>query len=255
MEIDHLSYAYGKNPLPPQLNDVSFSLAPGKLTSLIGPNGSGKSTLFKLLTRQLTPTAGTITIGGQPVAQLSARAYAQKVAAVQQHNPVYDDITVQELIRFGQSAYHAPFSEQVDQAVLDEIMTLLKLTAFKKQSVRTLSGGQQQRVWLALALAQQPDYLLLDEPTTYLDLHFQYQFLQLLKTMKEKYGLTILLILHDLNQALAFSDRTLLLAQGRLVADDTPKKVVTPANLKTYFEIKSELVATSSGQQIVQLPN
>ncbi|MFD1483659.1 ABC transporter ATP-binding protein [Lacticaseibacillus baoqingensis] len=254
MEIEHLSFAYPKTTTP-QLDDVSFTLKPGQLTSLIGPNGSGKSTLFNVLTRQLVPTAGTVSIDGQAIADFSARAYAQKVAAVQQHNPLYDDLSVQELIRFGQSAYHFPLSEAADEAVIDEIMAFLQLTGLKKRSMQALSGGQQQRVWLALALAQQPEYLLLDEPTTYLDLHFQFRFLQLLKQLNQQKHLTILIILHDLNQALAFSDHTLLLANGKLAAQGAPQAVVTPANLKTYFAINSELVATSSGQQIVQLPD
>ncbi|WP_461215259.1 ABC transporter ATP-binding protein [Lacticaseibacillus sp. GG6-2] len=253
MEINHLTYTYrGQNQ--PQLDDVSFTLTPGKITSLIGPNGSGKSTLFNLLTRQTTPTTGTITLDGKPITTFSPRAYAQRVAAVQQHNPLYDDITVKDLIAFGQSAYHSSLSDHVDDAALTEIMTFLQLTDLQHRSMLALSGGQQQRVWLALALAQQPDYLLLDEPTTYLDLHFQFRFLALLQQLNERFGLTILIILHDLNQALTFSDRTLLLANGRLVADDVPQKVITPANLQRYFDIRSELVATSSGQQIVQLP-
>lgn len=255
MKIEHVSYAYDHDATKMRLADVSFELQPGLITSLIGPNGAGKTTLFNVLTRQLRPSSGSITLAGRSIAAYRARDYAQHVAAVHQHNHIYDDITVYDLVRFGQSAYHSPFDGQANEALLREIMDLLHVTSLKDQSMLQLSGGQQQRVWLAMALAQQPQYLLLDEPTTYLDLHYQGQFLKLLQMLKARYHLTILIILHDLNQALSFSDHTLLLAKGQLVADDTPENVITPANLATYFAVHAEMVETSQGLQIAQLPD
>lgn len=254
MEINHISYSYQHGSQHPNLNDVSFKLLPGSITSLIGPNGSGKSTLFKLLTRQLSPDNGQISINGQDIKSFTGREYAQKIAIVQQQNPLYDDLKVIDLIRFGQSPYHSLLSDEADEQLLSQIMTFLELDQLERSMVSTLSGGQQQRVWLAMALAQQPEYLLLDEPTTYLDLHFQYRFLDLLTQLNQQFNLTILIILHDLNQALSISDRTLLLSDGRLVADDQPEVVIKPGNLEKYFQINTELVQTSAGTQIVQVP-
>lgn len=254
MEIKHVSFSYHKNSPTPDLDDISFQLPSGSITSLIGPNGSGKSTLFKLLTRQLKPSDGIIQIDDQNINNFSAREYAQKLAIVQQQNPIYDDLKVIDLIRFGQSPYHSLLSDTVDEKLLTQIMSFLELDELAQDSVLNLSGGQQQRVWLAMALAQQPEYLLLDEPTTYLDLHFQYRFLDLLKQLNQQFNLTILIILHDLNQAMAISNQTLLLSNGQLVASGRPNGVITPDHLKTFFKINSELVSTKAGMQIVQLP-
>lgn len=254
MEIKNLSYSYRPQGTQKQLDQVSFTLPTGTITSLIGPNGSGKSTLFNLITRQLKLQTGSITIDNRSITDFTDREYAQQLAAVQQKNPLYDDLSVIDLIRFGRASYHSLFSEESDDSVVNEIMDFLELTALKNISVQQLSGGQQQRVWLAMALAQNPKYLLLDEPTTYLDLHFQFKFLQLIEQLRDQYHLTILMILHDLNQALNFSDRTLLLSKGALAASGEPSKVITPQNLKQYFDINTQLVATTAGQQIVQIP-
>jgi iron complex transport system ATP-binding protein len=252
MQVKQLTYIYpNQNRGVKQLN---FTITPGTMTAVIGPNGSGKSTLFKLLARELTPTSGTIELDQQTITDFSAKAYARKVAVVHQRNLLYDDISVLDLVRFGQLPYHSLLAEPDDVAI-KPILDYLELTPLQQQSMAELSGGQQQRVWLALALAQQPEYLLLDEPTTYLDLHFQASFMELLAKLNREMHLTIVMILHDLNQARHFSQQVLMLADGAIVAAGTPQAVITPARLREVFQINTELITTTQGEFIVQLPN
>lgn len=252
MQVKQLTYTYPNRELG--VKQLSFTIEPGTMTAVIGPNGSGKSTLFKLLTRELTPASGTIELDQQPITAFSAKAYARKVAVVHQHNLLYDDISVLDLVRFGQLPYHSLMAEPNDD-LIKPILDYLELTPLQQQSMTQLSGGQQQRVWLALALAQQPEYLLLDEPTTYLDLHFQASFMALLAKLNREMHLTIVMILHDLNQARQFSQQVLMLAAGEIVAAGTPQAVITPARLHDVFQINTELITTSQGEFIVQLPS
>lgn len=252
MQVKQLTYAYPNQNRG--VTQLTFAINPGTMTAIIGPNGSGKSTLFKLLARELQPDSGTIELEQQPITHFSAKEYARKVAVVHQHNQLYDDISVLDLVRFGQLPYHSLLAEP-DDAQIKPILDYLELTALQQQSMNQLSGGQQQRVWLAMALAQQPEYLLLDEPTTYLDLHFQASFMELLAKLNRELHLTIVMILHDLNQARHFSQQVLMLADGAIVAAGTPQAVITPARLREVFQINTELITTTQGEFIVQLPN
>lgn len=252
MQIKQLTYTYPNQQRG--IKQLSFDITPGAMTAVVGPNGSGKSTLFKLLSRELTPDSGEIRLEQRLLPDFSLKEYARKVAVVHQHNQLYDDITVLDLVRFGRLPYHSLLTEPDDDQ-LESILTYLELTPLKQQNVAQLSGGQQQRVWLAMALAQQPSYLLLDEPTTYLDLHFQASFMELLVKLNQEFGLTIVMILHDLNQALHFSQQVLMLAAGQVVATGTPRSVLTPPRLHKIFKINTKILTTEQGQFIVQLPN
>ena len=171
LKASQIDFSYGSKQL---FNQFSLSLQEHQITTLIGPNGSGKSTLFRLLTRTIRPSAGTITLDGQDIWQLAAKDFAKKVAIVHQQNQLYDQITVKELVKMGRLPYHSLMGDEENgSARLQQIMQELEIADLADKFIAQLSGGQQQRVWLATALAQEPEYLFLDEPTTYLDLHFQ----------------------------------------------------------------------------------
>lgn len=234
-KLDQVSFAYQDKII---FDSLSLKLAEGKITCLIGPNGSGKSTLFKLFTRTLKPQAGKVILD-QDIWQLSPKEFAQKVAIVHQNNKLYDEMKVADLVEMGRLPYHGQAKENFN---LDKVYQKLELTALKDSFINDLSGGQQQRVWLAAALSQDPEYLFLDEPTTYLDLHYQYQFLHLIKQINREQNLTIFMILHDLNQALQFSDQVVLLNQGQIVQIGRPSDVITSKNINENFKINSRLV-------------
>ena len=237
LKASQIDFSYGSKQL---FNQFSLSLQEHQITTLIGPNGSGKSTLFRLLTRAIRPSAGTITLDGQDIWQLAAKDFAKKVAIVHQQNQLYD------------LPYHSLMGDEENgSARLQQIMQELEIADLADKFIAQLSGGQQQRVWLATALAQEPEYLFLDEPTTYLDLHFQYRFLDLVKKLNRKQNLTICMILHDLNQALQYSNQVILLNQGRIQKQGRPEEVITAQAIRQNFGIDCEMIETEQGKVLL----
>lgn len=251
LDAQHLRFAYPQQA--PLIDNLSLTIPEHQITTLLGPNGSGKSTLLKLLTRQLSPQAGHVHLAGQDLWRAySAQSAAQQIAVVHQHHELYDELTVADLIQLGRLPYQSSLFADPAPADTAAIMAELQLTALADRPVKQLSGGQAQRVWLALALNQEPTYLFLDEPTTYLDLHYQTEFLRLLRQLNQQRGLTIVMILHDLNQALRYSDYCCLLDHGQLVATGTPQRVLTPARIKTTFQLECDLITTKYGPVLIQ---
>lgn len=243
-KLDHVTFGYQNKKI---FDSLSFKLAEGKITCLIGPNGSGKSTLFKLFTRTLRPQKGIVSLN-QDIWQIPPKKFAQKVAIVHQQNQLYDEMKVDDLIKMGR----LPYQGQADDFDLNKIYQELELAALKDQYFTNLSGGQKQRVWLAAALSQDPEYLFLDEPTTYLDLHYQYQFLHLVRQINQEQNLTICMILHDLNQALQFSDQVVLLNHGQIMQTGRPDEVITTKNINENFKIHSRLVKVSGQPFLIE---
>ena len=251
LKLDQVSFAYQNQPL---FKNISLTLPEHQITTLIGPNGSGKSTLFKLFTRAVAPRDGSALLDGKNIWQLEAKKFAQKVAIVHQKNELYDEIKVIDLIRMGRLPYNSLLAQESksESKLVKQILANLEIGEFANKYMDELSGGQRQRVWLAVALAQQPKYLFLDEPTTYLDLHFQFGFLKLLKKLNHEQGLTICMILHNLNQALQVSDHVVLLNHGEIKASGNPEKVITPDLISKNFAINCELLETEHGKFLRQ---
>lgn len=249
LSADRLTFAYpGQAGL---INNLSLTIPDHQITCLVGPNGSGKSTLFQLLTRQLQPQGGRVMLDGEGLWQLQPTQVAQRLAIVHQQHQLSDEMTVADLVALGRLPYKSSWLAAPDPASGRQVLEELGLTALANRPVATLSGGQAQRVWLALALNQQPDYLFLDEPTTYLDLHYQVEFLRLLRQLNQTTGLTIVMILHDLNQALRYSDHCFLLAGGDLVASGAPSTVLTPERVSEVFEIDCGQAITPQGPVLI----
>lgn len=251
LKLDRVSFSYQNQPL---FKNISLTLPEHQITTLIGPNGSGKSTMFKLFTRAVQPKAGLVLLDGKNIWQLDAKRYAQKVAIVHQKNELYDEIKVIDLIRMGRLPNNSFLVEESksEKKLVKRILANLEINEFAEKYMDELSGGQRQRVWLAVALAQQPEYLFLDEPTTYLDLHFQFEFLKMLKKLNHEQGLTICMILHDLNQALQVSDHVVLLNHGEIKASGSPENVITPDLISQNFAINCELLETKHGKFLRQ---
>jgi len=219
------------------LHNVSVTLPRGRITALVGPNGSGKSTVLRALTRQLPVDRGVVRLDGRAISDFSARDFARKVAYLPQTVLSPPGMTVGELVACGryphQGIWRVP--NKADDAAVDAALQVTGMVAFRDRLLNALSGGERQRAHIAVALAQEAEILLLDEPTTYLDIRHQIEILDLIRTLNRRQGLTVGWILHDLNQALAYSDEIVLLSAGRVVASGTPHAVLTPETIERVF--------------------
>lgn len=236
-EGKNISFSYGKNEI---LHGMDFTIPEGKITTLIGANGCGKSTLFQLLTRNNRPDGGEILLEGTPLETLKLKKLAKKVAIVHQYHTAPPDITVEKLVGYGRLP-HQSFGKMADREKEQEkINWALEVThteKYRKRPVSSLSGGQKQRVWIAMALAQDTRLLLLDEPTTYLDIRYQLQILQLIQKLNREYGITIVMVLHDINQAFYYSDKILAMKAGHMIAQGAPEDIIKEELLEQVYDI------------------
>jgi iron complex transport system ATP-binding protein len=238
------------------IHQLNLQLDRGEWLSLLGGNGSGKSTLLKLLSRLLSPQQGIVWLDGKEIHTEPPNVVAQKMALLSQQQTIPSGLTVEQLVSLGRTP-HQPWYQweltAVDRSQVDRAMILTQVVEFADRSVESLSGGERQRAFLALALAQNPKVLLLDEPTTYLDLRYQLELLTLLKDLQQQQGLTIITVLHELNLAIRYSDRLAMLKDGSLVAVGTPKVVITPEVIAEVFGVSVAILDTPVGLQICPL--
>ncbi|MEG0373342.1 ABC transporter ATP-binding protein [Enterococcus viikkiensis] len=232
-----LSIGYEKKIV---VNDITVEIPAGKITSLIGPNGSGKSTFLKALARILEPAKGEVLIDNENVQRLDTKAVAQKIASLSQGSSPVSGLTVAEIVAYGRYPYQKGFSglKEPDRQLIRWALEATNLTKLQDRTLTTLSGGQQQRVWIAMALAQDTDILILDEPITFLDPAHQLEILELLQTINRQ-GKTILMTIHDLNHASRFSDYLLGMKQGELIFQGPPKEIFTAEKLLNLFDIQA----------------
>lgn len=227
------------------LEGVDLAIPDGRITVLIGANGSGKSTLLKALGRIIKPVAGSVYLDGKEISQTPARAVAQKLALLPQSPVTPEDLTVRQLCRFGRHPHRPIFSRPSshDEDVVDAALAVTGLAEFAERLVDRLSGGQRQRAWIAMALAQETPILLLDEPTTYLDIAHQLEVLELLAELNKNKGRTIVMVLHDLNQAAQYADHIVAVADRGIYAEGGPASLLTPGIIKAVFGIDAVVVA------------
>ena len=229
-----LSFAYNSQPV---LHKVSLDLVPGRLIGVIGPNGAGKSTLVRLLSGLLTPQAGEVTLDGRPLARWKRRQLARRLAVVPQSPNLPETFTAGEIVLLGRTPYLGLLSGESphDRAVARRAMERTQTDHLAHRLIGTLSGGERQRVVVARALAQEPSVLLLDEPTTHLDVNHQFGLIVLVKHLVADYQLAALVILHDLNLASLYCDELILLAEGQIAAQGHPEEVLTQARIGSAY--------------------
>ncbi|ACO81122.1 iron(III)-siderophore ABC transporter ATP-binding protein [Azotobacter vinelandii CA] len=235
-----------------ELNDVSFHLAgrrllqqislqlpQGQTVGLIGHNGSGKSTLVKLLARQLEPTGGRLRLDGRPLNEWPEREFARHVAYLPQRLPAVENLTVRELVGFGRYPWHGPLGRfgADDRLHVERALELTGAAGFAERPAERLSDGERQRVWLAMLLAQNTRYLLLDEPSSAPDPAHQVEILDLLRDLGRHLGLGVVMVLHDINMAARYCDRLVALHGGRLLASGPPSALMNPATLEALYSI------------------
>lgn len=243
LSIKDLRYSYEKGK--EILHGISASFTPGKITALIGANGCGKSTLLNLIAGVLKPDSGKILLNGRDIGTLKRTVVAQNIAVVHQSNTAPGDMTVEKLVAAGRTPYRTMFkpSGEEDALAIQKALTDTDTDKFADRVVSALSGGQMQRVWLAMALAQDTDILLLDEITTYLDIHYQLEILNLITELNRKKGMTILMVLHDINLAFEFCDEVVIMNDGHIAAVGDIDAAVNENILNEAFEVSSKIVS------------
>ncbi len=235
------------------LENLSLEIEKGQIISILGPNGSGKSTLLKILSRNLKPDKGSVYLDGHNLTELSAKVVARKMAVLPQSPEAPKDLTVRDLVEYGRYPHQKWWQGRSGED--DECVNwALQQTGLEEMSgriVSTLSGGERQRVWIAMALAQKPEVLLLDEPTTYLDICHQLEIMELLAEFNRVHQITVAMVLHDINHAARYSDSIVVLHQGKVFAVGRPEDVITPHTLRTVFGVESEITIDHLGKPVV----
>ncbi len=237
----------------PVVCNINLTLQTGEWLSLVGANGSGKSTLLKLLSRILSPQTGVVLLDGKAIHTQPANVVAQKLALLPQQQTIPAGLTVRQLVSLGRTPHQPWWRWELNAKDKQKVETAIQKTQLEHLSdraVEQLSGGERQRAFLALALAQEPQVLLLDEPTTYLDIKYQLQLLELLKALNQQQELTIITVLHELNLAARYSSRIALLKEGQLWEVGTPQQVLTQHNIAQVFGVEATIINTPVGLQV-----
>jgi iron complex transport system ATP-binding protein len=241
IETKALDIAYDEDLI---VKALTMEIPHKKITSIIGPNGCGKSTVLKAVGRILKPRGGIVYLNGEDIRRLPTKETAKRMAILPQTPTAPGGLTVSELVAYGRFPHQRGFGRitEEDKNIIRWALEVTKLSELEERPVDTLSGGQRQRVWIAMALAQQTDLILLDEPTTYLDLAHQLEILSLLFDLNRNQDCTIVMVLHDLNLAARFSDYMIAIRGGAIVSYGTPEYVMTGEILKQTFNIDAEVV-------------
>jgi iron complex transport system ATP-binding protein len=241
LSAHHLTLGYGRDHV---VEALDLAVAPGRVTALVGANASGKSTLLRALGRLLRPRSGGVLLDGQAIVGLSTREVARRMAILPQAPPPPDSLTVRQLVAQGRYPYQRMLGRRTaddDQAIAAALAST-GIEHLADRPLDELSGGQRQHAWIALTLAQETDVLLLDEPTTYLDMAHQVEVLDLLDELNRRDGRTIVMVLHDLNQAARYADELVALRGGRIVASGPPGKVVTEEMVQDVFGLEVRIL-------------
>ncbi|GAA1216678.1 ABC transporter ATP-binding protein [Prauserella alba] len=228
----------------PVVQDVSVAVPPGRITVIVGANGSGKSTLLRGLARLMTPRRGTVLLDGQDIARLATKTLARRLGLLPQQPLAPDGITVADLVGRGRHPHQRWFRHHTDadDTAITAAMAATGITDLAERPVDELSGGQRQRAWLALALAQDPDVMLLDEPTAHLDLTHQVDLLELLTDLNATLGRTTVLVLHDLNLAGRYAHHLVAVKDGRIAAEGPPADVLQPGTIESVFSLSCAVI-------------
>lgn len=236
-----LNISYGNLDI---VKDLNLEIPKGKITTIIGSNGCGKSTILKTLARIIKPKSGSIYINDKELNSQDSKELAKAMAVLPQSPKAPNGLTVEELISYGRFPHQKGFGKlkDEDKNIINWALEKTRILEFRDRPIEALSGGQRQRAWIAMALAQETDILLLDEPTTYLDLAHQLEVLKLLEELNKKEGRTIVMVIHELNNAARFADHMIGVKKGKIVCQGTAHEVMTKENLREIFNIDAEIV-------------
>jgi iron complex transport system ATP-binding protein len=238
--VDSISIRYEQKNV---IRNFSFTVKQGEVVSIIGPNGSGKSTLLKAVARHIPYHSGSVEFEGTNLKAMNPKQIARKMCMLSQKNQAPSDMTVIDLIAYGRYPHKKWFEKlnQEDMEIIQWALEKTHLTAYQDRTVASLSGGEAQRAWIAMALAQRPTILLLDEPTTYLDISHQHEVLELIRELNREMGMTVIMVLHDLNQAARYSDNIVVVQAGEKAMYGTPNQVMTTDMIRQVYRMDAEI--------------
>lgn len=239
MKVQALSKRYDGKAV---VDSVSFSIPKGKVTSLIGPNGAGKSTVMGMISRLIAKDAGLIDFEDRDIAKWKSRELAKKLAILTQHNNVQMKLTVRELVAFGRFPYSGKHLTKEDQRIVDQAVAYMELKEFEDRFIDELSGGQRQRAYIAMVIAQDTDYILLDEPTNNLDIYHATNMMKIVRRMCDELGKTVILVLHEINYAAFYSDYICAFKEGKIAAFGSVQEVMTKETLSSIYSVDFEIM-------------
>jgi iron complex transport system ATP-binding protein len=241
LSLKQVSFSYSDSTV---LHHIDLVVEEGEMVALLGPNGSGKTTLIKLMSGVIKPSEGEIHLNGSRLGRMKRREVAQQVAVVPQQFNMPFAFTLREVVLLGRTPFLKVFSDERkrDHRVVEQAIALIGIEGLKERFFNELSGGERQKAILAMALAQEPKLLLLDEPTAHLDINHQVEILDIVKSLNREQGLTIIGAMHDLNLAALYFDRVILLKEGRIFADGTPEKALTEETIKEVFSASVQVM-------------
>jgi iron complex transport system ATP-binding protein len=253
MLVEGLSTGYGETEI---LHGLDIAIPPGEITVIVGANASGKSTLLRTLSRLLAPSRGRILLDGRSIHATPTRELARRIGLLPQSPIAPEGITVDDLVRRGRHPYSTLFSRwsAQDEEAVAQALVATRVLELADRPVDELSGGQRQRVWIAMALAQQTGVLLLDEPTTFLDINHQVEILDLLVDLNRARGTTVVMVLHDLNLGARYADHLIALAQGRVHVAGPPAQVLTESMVQAVFGLASRILPDPTSGRPIMLP-
>ncbi|HWV21456.1 MAG TPA: ABC transporter ATP-binding protein [Devosia sp.] len=249
-----LNVGYGGTTV---LDNVDLAIPTGEITILIGPNGCGKSTLLKAMARILTPARGSVLLDGKDIHRLDTRSVAARLGLLPQGPIAPEGLTVRELVAQGRFPHQTLLRQwsRADEDAVNGAMDIAGITDFADRSVDTLSGGQRQRCWVAMVLAQETDLILLDEPTTFLDLKVQVDLMDLLAGLAHQRGRTLVIVLHELSLAAAYADYLVMMKAGQVVSAGTPDEIFTAQRLKDVFGLDAKVLRDPESGRAVCVPS
>ena len=237
IKANNLYFSYDKDKS--FIKDLNVEIEKGKITTILGPNGSGKSTLLSIIAGLNQASTGEVVINGKCIKSLKKKELAREIATVHQQNTVPSDITVKELVSYGRIPHKKYFqgNDESDDDIIEWAIKRTGLEKLKDKAVMSMSGGERQRAFIAMALAQKSEILFLDEPTTYLDIYHQVEILELVKELNEESNLTVVMVLHDINQAIKYSHNVIVMKSGQAIASGKSKDVINMNLLNNVYNI------------------
>lgn len=241
IQVHHINYSIDGQPI---LKDVSLEIPKGKIITIVGPNGCGKSTLLKIISRILKQESGEVLFDHRNVRAMDTKELARRMAVLPQKKSISVDLSVEQLVQYGRyphTGFGGRFSKEDHQKV-EQAMEAAGILRLRHRAIGTLSGGENQMAWIAMCLAQDPEVILLDEPTTYLDICYQLEVLELVRSLNQKMGLTIVMVLHDINQAARYSDIVYMLKQGENYKDGPPNEIFKPEAFRDVFRVDMGII-------------
>ncbi|SHJ55795.1 iron complex transport system ATP-binding protein [Hathewaya proteolytica DSM 3090] len=241
LKVRDLSVGYKEHKI---IDNINLDIERGKIYSILGPNGCGKTTLVRTMSRSIKPKSGKVLLHDEDIFKMKTKNVAKKMAVLCQNNITMSDVTVKNLVQYGRYSHKEWWrgSSEEDKGIVEWALEKTGLLNFSNRKISNLSGGERQRAWIAMAIAQKPEILLLDEPTTYLDICHQLEIMELVSKLNKEEGITIVMVLHDINHAARYSDELVVLKDKHIYKQGEPFDILEPSVLKEVFKVEADIM-------------